>query len=171
MGAADQGSGYSGELRVAGVASLECRAAGQADLPGLLPLYRDLNPNDAETGLADAERNWLLLRRYPGSEVFLGCVGESIVTSCTLVVIPNLTRGGTPYGLIENVVTAAAYRRRGFGAAVIAAAVAAAWQAACYKVMLLTGSKEPATLKFYHDCGFEQTKTGFQIRRIPVRGA
>jgi len=35
--------------------------------------------------------------------------------------------------------------------------------------MLLTGSKTPATLKFYKDVGFEQNKTGFQIRRLPVR--
>ena len=27
----------------------------------------------------------------------------------------------------------------------------------------------PATLKFYSDVGFEQNKTGFQIRQIPVR--
>jgi hypothetical protein len=39
----------------------------------------------------------------------------------------------------------------------------------CYKVMLLTGSKNPATLKFYSDVGFEQNKTGYQIRQLPVR--
>jgi hypothetical protein len=35
--------------------------------------------------------------------------------------------------------------------------------------MLLTGSKDPGTLAFYREAGFEQNKTGFQIRRIPVR--
>ena len=35
--------------------------------------------------------------------------------------------------------------------------------------MLLTGSKNPATLRFYEDAGFEQSKTGFQARRLPVR--
>jgi hypothetical protein len=31
--------------------------------------------------------------------------------------------------------------------------------------MLLTGSKNPATLSFYEGAGFEQSKTGFQIRQ------
>jgi hypothetical protein len=35
--------------------------------------------------------------------------------------------------------------------------------------MLLTGSKDPATLRFYEEAGFEQSKTGFQARRIPAR--
>jgi hypothetical protein len=35
--------------------------------------------------------------------------------------------------------------------------------------MLLTGSKNQATLKFYRDVGFEQNKTGYQIRQLPVR--
>jgi GNAT superfamily N-acetyltransferase len=86
-----------------------------------------------------------------------------------LIVIPNLTRGGKPYGLIENVVTHVGYRGRGYGTRILHAAVAAAWDAGCYKVMLMTGSKQPSTLRFYESAGFEQTKTGFQMRRMAAR--
>ena len=34
---------------------------------------------------------------------------------------------------------------------------------------LLTGSRDPATIAFYEGVGFEQNKTGFQVRRLPVR--
>jgi GNAT superfamily N-acetyltransferase len=85
------------------------------------------------------------------------------------MVIPNLTRGGKPYALIENVVTHAAYRGRGFGQAVLRAAVERAWAARCYKAMLMTGSKRASTLAFYEAAGFEQSKTGFQVRRPTVR--
>ncbi len=37
-----------------------------------------------------------------------------MVATCTLVVIPNLTRGGTPYALIENVVTHTDHRNKGY---------------------------------------------------------
>jgi hypothetical protein len=35
--------------------------------------------------------------------------------------------------------------------------------------MLLTGSKQPSTLNFYENAGFEQTKTVFEMRRISAR--
>jgi GNAT superfamily N-acetyltransferase len=60
-------------------------------------------------------------------------------SSCTLVVIPNLTRSGQPYGLIENVVTHSTYRGRGFGKHILQEG-RSAWKADCYKV---TGSKSP----------------------------
>ena len=47
-------------------------------------------------------------------------------------------------------------------------AIDAAWQAGCYKVMLMTGSTNPATHRFYVGAGFQQSKTGYQIRRAPV---
>lgn len=145
------------------------RIAGKDDIPQLLQLYRHLNPDDKDMTVGEALERWQRLKVYPGSDVFVGCLDDIVVATCTLVVIPNLTRGGASYALIENVVTHAAYRKRGYGKAVLNEAVGAAWRAECYKVMLLTGSKQPATLKFYHDAGFEQNKTGFQIRRIPPR--
>jgi len=107
--------------------------------------------------------------RYEGSVILIGLVGTELATSCTLAVIPNLTRGGAPYALIENVVTHAEHRSRGFGKAILEAAIGRAWDAGCYKVMLMTGSKRPWTLAFYEAAGFEPSKTGFQIRRHPVR--
>ncbi len=150
---------------------MKIRFAGREDIPQLLKLYHHLDPDDKETTVEDAQRNLELLKRYPGSHILIGCLGETIVATCTLVVIPNLTRGGAPYALIENVVTNSAYRNRGYGKAILKDATEAAWRVGCYKVMLLTGSKRPAILKFYQDAGFEQNKTGFQIRRLPPRAS
>ncbi len=106
---------------------------------------------------------------YESSSIFIARLGSAVVASCSLVVVPNLTRGGSPYGLIENVVTHRLYSRRGYGTQILDRAVAAAWDAGCYKVMLLTGSDKAETLRFYLSAGFEQSQTGFQKRRIPVR--
>ncbi|RWP45153.1 GNAT family N-acetyltransferase [Mesorhizobium sp.] len=149
--------------------SLEIKAVQATDLPALAALYRHLNPSDAVASPDEAEAILERFAAYPGSVVLGGWHDDQIVASCTLVVIPNLTRGGMSYALIENVVTAASHRKRGFGRALLERAVSIAWEHGCYKVMLLTGSTEPATLAFYRGVGFEQNKTGFQIRRLPVR--
>ena len=145
-------------------APLDIRAAEAADLPDLLDLYQHLNEGDERPSIDGAQRMLKRLQDMPGSAVLVGFDPRGIRTSCTLVVIPNLTRGGQPYALIENVVTHTQARGRGYGKAVLAAAVRRAWDQDCYKVMLLTGSQEPATLGFYRAAGFEQTKTGFQVR-------
>ncbi|AWN48902.1 GNAT family N-acetyltransferase [Methylobacterium terrae] len=151
------------------MSDLSIRPVDRTDLPCLLDLYVHLDPDGARCSLDDAVAVIDQLSRYEGSVILVGAVGDALVTTCTLVVIPNLTRGAKPYALIENVVTHADHRGTGFGRTVLSAAVERAWEAGCYKVMLMTGSKKPSTLAFYEAAGFEQTKTGFQIRRAPAR--
>jgi N-acetylglutamate synthase-like GNAT family acetyltransferase len=145
------------------------RPAQQNDLQGLLDLYDHLEAQDVRCPPDEAIAVFRRFLVYPGSAILIGMIGHEHVASCTVVVIPNLTRGGKPYALIENVVTHPDYRNRGFGKAILNAATERAWAEDCYKVMLMTGSKKPSTMAFYEAAGFEQTKTGFQIRRQPVR--
>jgi GNAT superfamily N-acetyltransferase len=168
MGRAEAGSALMESPRRHDSA-LGIRDAQPDDLPELQALYLHLSPEDA---ICPSEEAATILHRfllYPGSAILIGEVGDDLVVSCTLVVIPNLTRGGKPYGLIENVVTHADWRNRGFGRMMLQVATERAWTVGCYKVMLMTGSKKPSTLEFYRSAGFEQSKTGFQIRRRPPR--
>ncbi|MBX4999927.1 GNAT family N-acetyltransferase [Rhizobium lentis] len=141
------------------------RPAVSGDLPGLTVLYRHLNPTDPHLDETVAEERFSAILAQPGMTVFIGFAGDLAAATVTQIVVPNLTRNGASYALIENVVTHAEHRQRGYAGAVIAHAVAEAWKAGCYKIMLLTGSKNPATLRFYENCGFTQDKTGYQIRR------
>lgn len=147
------------------VDAFNIRPATTSELPGLLALYRQLNPDDPELPLRLATERFAEMISHPGMTVFTSVSGEIVTSTATLSILPNLTRGGRPYALIENVVTDARFRKRGHAGAVIRHAVGHAWDKDCFKVMLLTGSREPATRKFYEGCGFVQNKTGFQMRR------
>jgi GNAT superfamily N-acetyltransferase len=68
--------------------------------------------------------------------------------------VENLPHSARPFGFIENVVTLQQYRCQGWGTALLKAALAMAWQAGCYKVMLMTGSRRPETHRFYKNAGF-----------------
>jgi GNAT superfamily N-acetyltransferase len=149
--------------------SLHVRHAHKEDLPALLELYQHLTPDDAMPAPGVADDIFERFKAYAGSVILVGEIDGILVATCSLVVVPNLTRGGSPYGLIENVVTHNEFQRLGFGKMVLRSATDAAWEAGCYKVMLMTGSKKPETINFYLSAGFEQSKTGFQQRRIAAR--
>lgn len=142
------------------------RAAAERDLSEVLNLYRHLHPHDPELELASAERVWSTLLTSDFTTVIVAQAAERLVSSCTLAIVPNLSRGGRSYGVIENVVTHADYRQQGLGRRVLAHALDIAWQADCYKVLLATGSKREATLRFYENAGFLRGgKTYFEVRR------
>jgi GNAT superfamily N-acetyltransferase len=144
----------------------EIRPARMADLPGVLALYRHLHPDEPLPDPAAAEAAWSILLGSGVTIPFVADIGGLLVSSCTLAIIPNLTRGARPYGVIENVVTHADHRGSGLGRAVLHAAIDRAWRAGCYKVMLATGSQREAILSFYEAAGFRRGgKTYFEIRR------
>ncbi len=89
-----------------------------------------------------------------GTHIFLLEYEGAPVSSCVLDILPNLTRGARPYGLIENVVTRREFRNRGFGTALLGHALECAWNENCYKVMLLTGRSEPGVFRLYEKAGF-----------------
>jgi len=135
-----------------------------SELPELLRLYAFLHPEDprVDPGAQAVQQRWTQILEDPNLRYFVTEESSRIVATCTLALIPNLTRGLRPYGLIENVVADPDFRRKGFATDVLRCALDEAWQAGCYKVMLQTGSKHEGTLRFYENAGFRRgVKTGF----------
>jgi GNAT superfamily N-acetyltransferase len=148
------------------MSSVTIRPAIRDDLTGVLDLYRYLHPDDPQPDATRVEAAWSALLGSGLTTVVVADIDGLLVSSCTLAIIPNLTRGARSYGVIENVVTHPDHRRTGLGRLVLAGALKAAWDANCYKVMLATGSQKPETLRFYEGAGFERGgKTFFQARR------
>lgn len=138
------------------------RTINKNELPKLLELYKHLNKDDPELNVGDLDSLWDRIFNDLNMHYIVVDKDNQLVASCVLVIVPNLTRNARSYGLIENVVTHAQFRRKGYGDAVLKKALEIAWEQNCHKVMLLTGSKEEGTLLFYENAGFKKgLKTGF----------
>lgn len=140
------------------------RDLGVGDVEALIGLYQHLNAGDAPPS-QEAVR---AVFAHPGLRHFGRFIGDALIASCNLAVIPNLTRGGSSYGVIENVVTHADHRGQGHGQAVIRHAIEQAWAAGCYKVVLTTSRKDPAVRAFYERCGFDGGDKRAFVIRAPV---
>ena len=137
--------------------TIDIRALQEADLSLLLDLYRHLHEvDDPPPAWETVTAVWQTIQNSSHFLYFGGFVAEQLVTSCTLALIPNLTRGCRPYGVIENVVTHSAFRGRGYGNAVLQHACHVAWGQDCYKVMLMTGRLNEQTFRFYEAAGFDR---------------
>lgn len=135
---------------------MNIREVQATELQSLLDLYTHLHEHDdPPPSAAIAQAVWSEALANPRIKYFGGFASDLLVSSCTLAIIPNLTRACRPYGVIENVVTHASHRRQGWGRAILGYALADAWRQDCYKVMLLTGRKDEATMRFYEQAGFD----------------
>lgn len=138
------------------------REAKREDLQELLELYLCLHETSAPERSERLMSAWEQILRDENHHLIVNEADGKIVSSCVCVVIPNLTRNARPYALVENVVTHTDYRRRGYAAQCLDRAKAVAEGQGCYKIMLLTGSKEQTTLDFYAHAGYNCTdKTAF----------
>jgi GNAT superfamily N-acetyltransferase len=138
------------------------RRIKETDLDQLLLLYEHLHDNDIVPPTDVVEKVW---QKIISNDSFIYFVIENnnqIVCSCNLTIIPNLTRGGRSFGLIENVVTHREYKNQGLGKTIINTAIECAKQHNCYKVMLLSNAMRKEAHKFYEALGFSsENKIGY----------
>ena len=148
---------------------MQTREIADTELPQLLALYRHLHAvDDPLPAMPVVEDVWRQLQANPNCKYFGAYVDGQLVSSCTITIILNLTRGCRPYGVIENVVTHADFRKRGLASEVLSAALAFAWAHNSYKVMLMTGRKDEATWRFYESAGFSRNDKQAFVAKPPM---
>lgn len=138
------------------------REANEKDLNEILQLYLFLHETSVPKESEQLKGTWNLIVNDKNHHLIVCEVDGKIVASCVCVVIPNLTRNVRPYAFVENVVTHRDYRKKGYATACLNYARQIAEANHCYKMMLLTGSKEESTLNFYRNAGYNSSdKTAF----------
>ena len=132
------------------------------ELNELLELYTYLHELGVPENTEHLEKTWNTICNDENHHIIVSEIEGKIVSSCVCMIIPNLTRNIRPYAFIENVVTHTDYRGKGYATACLNYAKEIAQKANCYKIMLLTGSKNDRTLNFYKKAGYNsEDKTAF----------
>lgn len=137
------------------------RPAAENDLPALLALYGESNPDDAPLPPASAHDVWEQISRQRGRTVLVADAAGTLAGTADCLVMPNLTRGGRAILFVENVVVAGTAQRRGTGRRLMDAAVHLAVAEGCYKVQLLAAD-DAYVHTFYEACGFDAAAQGFR---------
>ena len=138
------------------------REAYKNDLKEILQLYLCLHETSVPEESERLNKTWNYIIGDENHHLIVCEAEGKIVASCVCVIIPNLTRNVRPYAFIENVVTHKDYRKKGYATACLNYAKQIAESNNCYKMMLLTESKEEETLNFYRNAGYNcSDKTAF----------
>ena len=130
------------------------REAVKEDLDELLNLYLFLHEKNIPENSEHLENTWKTIIEDVNHHIVVKEINGKIVSSCVCVIVPNLTRNIRPYALIENVVTNEEYRGKSYAIECLNYAKEIAIKNDCYKMMLLTGTKNENTLAFYKSAGY-----------------
>jgi len=148
------------------------RLAEEKDLEEILHLYLYLHENTVPEDSEKRRKVWAEILADPKYHLIVNEVEGAIVSSCTCLIVPNLTRNLSSYALVENVVTKKEWEGKGYARECLSYAKQIAEEHDCYKIMLTTGSQEERTHAFYRSCGYtSEGKTAYvnKLREVPFK--
>ncbi len=135
---------------------LKIREAQNTDLDRLLELYSALYGKSILEKNDDTVRIWNHIITDSMHHVIVAEDSGKLVSTCTCVIIPNLTYDQRPYAIVENIVTHSEHRAQGYASACLQQAQRIAEAENCYKISLATQSKLESTHKFYEKLGYNK---------------
>lgn len=145
------------------------RKAKSTDAEDLQTLYFEYLTHFPPKEEQDMAQWQMLLHKFEEDENMHLLVAEEngkVVSSVQMAIIESLTHNVRPFAVIENVVTHADYRNRGYASALLEKASEIAKERRCYKVFLETGSNKESTLNFYRNNGFAIDEKHSCLKRL-----
>ena len=141
------------------------REAKLSDLSGLLAVYHSVEKTETQDS-TDASAVFANILNDPNQHVIVAEEEGVVVSTCTCIVIRNMTSGQRPYALVENVATLPEWQGRGLASSCMERAKEIAEANGCYKIYLTTSSKDERIWSFYERLGYgKDEKTAF-IQRL-----
>ena len=145
---------------------MEIRELNEGDLESLIKLYEQLDGANGNYTAEDARQIWKDEIEGNKKIKYFGVVENGkVISTCYVLIIPNLTRLGSSIAFVENVVTDKAFRGQGLGRKIMEKAIDFARQNNCYKVILQSASFRKEAHQFYKNLGFDgESKKAFIMK-------
>jgi GNAT superfamily N-acetyltransferase len=145
---------------------LEIRPAAEQDIPAIVAMLADdplgaqrESPDDLAPYLAAFKR----LSDDPHQHLMVAVLGERVVGTLQLTIIPGLSRRGALRSVIEAVRVHADERGSGLGTQLIEWAIAESRRQNCQLVQLTSDSSRTDAHRFYERLGFTPSHVGFKL--------
>jgi GNAT superfamily N-acetyltransferase len=136
------------------------RPATEWDLSSIVALLGELH--DPPTAMNDS-KVWQAIQSQNGRTLLVAEDDSGVLGTADMIVVPNLTHGGRPWAMVENIVVLPDRRRSGVGRLLLDDVFARARAANCYKVQLMSNQKREEAHFFYDAFGFEPSAQGFRL--------
>lgn len=99
----------------------------------------------------------------PNRFLLVGGIDEQVTGTADMVVVQNLSRGGRPWAVVENVVVDPAYRRRGIARMLMLVLIRIAVERDCYKMQLVSAERRDEAHALYKALRFDAPVRGFRL--------
>jgi GNAT superfamily N-acetyltransferase len=135
------------------------------DLAEVLDLYKELRPLDPSLDMSFAEEKWSEIINDSQTFIVVAEIEGKLASTCALGINKSIANGAKPFGIIEHVITANKFRRKGLSRQVLTFAISLAWEQHCCKVMLLSGAQLKGAHAVYESVGFKgDIEKGFVVK-------
>ncbi|MET8044736.1 GNAT family N-acetyltransferase [Micromonospora sp. NPDC005215] len=142
---------------------LTVRAAQLSDVDDLVRLLELMHDGVRETPASAREVELLEeILSQQNRQLFVAVTGGQTVGTVDIVVVSNLSRDGSPWAVVENLVVDPSKRRLGIGRALMTAAIDYAEGSGCYKIQLVSNSARANAQALYRSLGFSAPVDGFR---------
>jgi len=142
------------------------RRALSSDASALLSLYAGLAAERRSAQPGGLDRSQRLLEEIladPSRHMLVADIEGQTVGTADMLIVKNLTHNGMPWAIVENVVVAERYRRRGIARSLFDHLIDIARAAGCYKLELLSAKHRSGAHAFYATIGLQAVSQGFKI--------
>lgn len=150
---------------------IKIREATRQDLPALISLYEQLedigdtrsNVKFPPEAIRQSQEIFTRLAHYPDYKVYLAQADDEIVGTFALLIMDSVPNG-IPSGIIENLVVARPWRRKGIGRQLMQVAIQICKSKDCYNLLLASQLDNADAHRFYEALGLRKNGYAFALK-------